>query len=211
MEEQDKSYDGLELLKALDLPIDGDTMKKSRRIRDYQTVQFFNYEMCFSFYTKRILNIRQAKIKGEVIVAKPVLLLTLIDGISENVFVDNEFGLNEWIEERYLMLMRKYTRSSQFSNVTGIENPFWHLATDGFWTLQYRKEPPNGVTPSKRWLKDYVEFAYFDESLWILLQNKMWRMKLRDYIIEHKLTDDFWSGKMVAESFGILAAILLVA
>ena len=85
------------------------------------------------------------------------------------------------------------------------------MATDGFWTLQYRKELPNGVTPSKRWLKDNVEFAYFDESLWILLQNKMWRMKLRDYIIEHKLTDDFWSGKMVAESFGILAAILLVA
>lgn len=36
-------------------------------------------------------------------------------------------------------------------------------------------------------------------------------MKLRDYIIEHKLTDDFWSGRIVAEGLGILAAILLAA
>lgn len=56
-----------------------------------------------------------------------------------------------------------------------------------------------------------VEFAYFDESLWILLQNKVWRTKLRDYIIEHKLTDDFWSGKMAAEAFGTLMAILIAA
>ena len=60
-------------------------------------------------------------------------------------------------------------------------------------------------------LKENVEFACFDESLWILLQNKVWRTKLRDYIIEHKLTDDFWRGKMVAESAGLLAALLLVA
>jgi len=56
-----------------------------------------------------------------------------------------------------------------------------------------------------------VEFACFDESLWILLQNKVWRTKLRDYIIEHKLTDDFWCGKLVAESAGLLAALLSVA
>jgi putative restriction endonuclease len=210
MEEYDHINDNSALLKELGLLTD-DEQSKKRRLADYTTLQFFDYEQCFAFYAKRILNIRQAKIRGEVIVAKPVLLLSLIDSINENVFIDNEFELNEWLEERYLMLMRKYTRSSQFSNVTGIENPFWHLATDGFWTLQYRHDPPNGVSPSKRWLKDNVEFAYFDESLWILFQNKVWRTKLRDYIIEHKLTDDFWSGKMAAEGFGILAAILLAA
>ena len=146
-----------------------------------------------------------------LIMAKPVLLLALIDGISENVFIDNEFVLSEWLESRYVMLMRKYTRSSQFSNVTGIENPFWHLATDGFWTLQYRMEPPNGNSPSKRWLKDNVEYAYFDESLWIMLQNKEWRIQLRDYIVEHKLTNDSWFGKIAAEGLGAIAALILAA
>lgn len=210
MKEQNKTFKGAELLKALDLNVDTSTLKK-RMLPDYKTLQFFDYERCFAFFAKRIMNIRQAKIRGEVIVAKPVLLLALIDGINENVFVDNEFGLTEWLEERYLTLMKKYTRSSQFSNITGIENPFWHLSTDGFWNLQYRIEPSNTSSPSKAWLKENIDFAYFDESLWILLQNKVWRMKLRDYIIEHKLTDDFWNGKLAAEGVGVIAALLLVA
>lgn len=210
MKEQNKTFEGAELLKALDLNVDTSTLKK-RMLPDYKTLQFFDYERCFAFFAKRIMNIRQAKIRGEVIVAKPVLLLALIDGINENVFVDNEFGLTEWLEERYLTLMKKYTRSSQFSNITGIENPFWHLSTDGFWNLQYRIEPSNTSSPSKAWLKENIDFAYFDESLWILLQNKVWRMKLRDYIIEHKLTDDFWNGKLAAEGVGAIAALLLVA
>ena len=210
MEECEITTGNGELLKELGLLPDGEQVKK-RRLPDYKTIQFFDYEQCFAFYAKRIMNIRQAKIRGEVIVAKPVLLLTLIDGISNNVFVDNEFGLTEWVEEHYLMLMKKYTSSSQFSNVTGIENPFWHLATDGFWTLQYRIDPPNGTSPSKRWLKENVQYAYFDESLWILLQNKVWRTKVRDYCIEHKLTDDFWSGKIAAEGLGAFVALIMVA
>ena len=210
MDEQDKTYEGIELLKALDLPIDGESSKK-RRLPDYETLQFFDYEQCFAYYTKHIMNIRQAKIRGEVIVAKPVLLLALIDGISENVFLENEFELSEWLDSHYQMLMKKYIRSSQFSKITSIENPFWHLSSDGFWTLKCRLRPPSDVSPSKRWLKDNVEYAYFDEPLWILLQNKAWRTKLRDYIIEHKLTDDFWSGKKAAEGLGIFAAILLAA
>ena len=45
-------------------------------------------------------------------VAKPVLLLTLIDGISENVFVDNDFGLTEWLESHYLILMNNARQDS---------------------------------------------------------------------------------------------------
>ena len=45
----------------------------------------------------------------------------------------------------------------------------------------------------------------------MLLQNKVWRSKRRDYIIEHKLTDDSWFGKIAAEGLGVLAALLLVA
>ena len=210
MEEFETTTGNDDLLKELGLLPDAESSKK-RRLPDYKTIKFFDYEQCFAFYAKRIMNIRQAKIRGEVIVAKPVLLLSLIDGISDNIFVDNEFGLTDWLEERYLMLMKKYANSSQFSNVTGIENPFWHLATDGFWTLQYRLAPPSGISPSKRWLKDNVEFAYFDESLWILLQNKAWRMKLRDYIVEHKLTDDHWLGQIAAEGLGAIVALLLAA
>jgi putative restriction endonuclease len=158
------------------------------------------------------MSIRQAKIHGETIVAKPVLLVAIIDGIEANVFANNQFVINDWLECRYKMLLSKYAKESQFDNLTGIEKPFWHLESDGFWHLNYQGERLcKGRTPSKAWLKESVDYAYFDEALWILLQNKEWRLKLRDYIIEHKLTDGFWNNKNTAVNLCAIAAIVLVA
>ena len=104
-----------------------------------KTLNFFNYEQCYAHYTERIMNIRQAKIQGEVIVAKPVLLLTIIDSIEEKRFHGNRFLLTDWFENQYVMLMQQYTSKSQFPKVTEISNPFWHLSTDGFWHLHNSK------------------------------------------------------------------------
>lgn len=172
-----------------------------------RVVQFFNYDQCFQHYAKQILSIRQAKIYGEVILAKPVLLLAIIDAIDNNIFANNQFVINDWLEEQYNSLMRLYAKGSQFDETTGIEKPFWHLETDGFWHLNYQgKRNSKNHTPSKAWLKENVEFAYFDESLWILLQNKVCRTKLRDYIIEHKLTNGNWLGNL-----RVIASLLLAA
>jgi len=177
-----------------------------------RVIRFYDYEQCFAHYTKRIMNIRQAKIYGEVIVAKPVLLLAIIDSIDGKVFIDNRFVINDWIERRYLMLMSKYAKPSQFDDLTGIEKPFWHMETDGFWHLQYPGESlSKGHTPSKGWLIENVSYAYLDDDLWFLLQNKEWRIKLRNYIVEHKLTDGNWFGKIAAEGVGAITALLFAA
>ncbi len=217
MNELDKAYETIEMLKALDLPINKDQLENIVRLEKEMgkehrdDLESYFYEKCFTNYTKRIMNIRQAKIRGEVIVAKPVLLLAIIDGIDSDAFLSNEFQLTEWLEARYLMLMQLYLKSSQFDKPTDISNPFWHLQTDGFWHLQYGEGPQDGATPSKRWLKEKVTFAYFDDDLWMLLQNKVWRLKLRDYIVEHKLTDGSWFAKIAAEGLGAIAALLIAA
>lgn len=161
-----------------------------------------------------IPSIRQAKIHGEVIVAKPVLLVAFIDSIESGEFTDNRFNLNEWLEKRYLVLMKQYTRNSQFPNPADISNPFWHLQGDGFWHLIHQTAVAEGSTPTKKWLKENVTYGHFDDDFWVLLQSKVWRQKLRDYIVEHKLTDDSWLGKIAAEAaegFGAIAALLLAA
>ncbi len=177
-----------------------------------RTLFFYDYSRCFEHYTQRIMNIRQAKIYGEVILAKPVLLLAIIDGIDNGVYVGNNFLLNEWLEERYLELMRLYAKGSQFDSPTPIYNPYWHLESDGFWHLTLNVERVGkSSTPSTSWLKEHVTSAHFDDDLWVLLQSREWRTKLRDYIIEHKLSDDTWTGIIAAERLGMLAALLLVA
>lgn len=217
MSELDKAYETADMLKALDLPISKDQLENIERLEKEngkehrEDLTFYFYEKCYANYTKRIMNIRQAKIRGEVIVAKPVLMLAIIDGIGAEEILANEIMLTEWLESRYVILMQQYMKSSQFDKPTDISNPFWHLQSDGFWHLQCIEEAQEGVTPSKRWLKEKVSFAYFDDDLWVLLQNKVWRQKLRDYIVEHKLTDDHWSGKMVAEGLGAIVTLLFAA
>ena len=175
-------------------------------------IRFFDYEQCYKHYTKRIETIRQHRVRGEIIVAKPVFMLAIIDAISNDIITNNQFVINDWLEGRYKMLMAQYAKDSQFDSTTEIDKPFWHLESDGFWHLNYQGERLNkSKTPSKAWLKENVEFAYFDESLWIMLQNKEWRIQLRDYIVEHKLTDDSWFGKMAAEGLGTLVALILAA
>ena len=217
MSELDKAYEAVDMLKALDLPISKAQLDDIERLEEEygkehrEDLGSYFFEKCFTIYTKRIMNIKQAKIRGEVIVAKPVLLLAIIDGISNDLFKDNEIQLTEWLESRYVMLMQQYMKSSQFEKPTDISNPFWHLQSDGFWHLQFAEKPQEGVTPSKRWLKEKVSYAYFDEDLWLLLKHEVWRTKLRDYIVEHKLTDGFWNSKFAAEGLGAIAALLLAA
>ncbi len=151
-------------------------------------INFFNYEGCFSYYVKCIDNIHQHKRNGETILAKPVFLIAIIDGIDENVFCDNRFVINDWLEERFVRLLSKYTVDSQFEDITGIEKPYWHLESDGFWLIDYPGERlSKSRTPSKAWLKGHVNYAFFETSLWIMLQSKEWRTKLREYIVENKI------------------------
>ena len=150
-------------------------------------LKYYDYSQCFIYYVEKITSLRQAKIRGEVIVAKPVLMLALIDGVDSGVFTNNRFVLNEWLEEHYMKLMLQYARQSQFEKPTEINNPFWHLSTDGFWHLQLKTKEEMSTTPSKAWLKENVTCACFDDDLWVLLQNKEWRTRFRNYIVEHKL------------------------
>lgn len=216
MNELDKAYETAEMLKALDLPLSKEQLENIERLerengKDHrEDLKYYFFEKCFANYTKRILNIRQAKKYGEVIVAKPVLLLAIIDGIERGVFTSNAILLNDWLEARYEVLMRQYTRHSQFEGFSPINNPFWHLESDGFWHLHYSGAPQTKTkTPSTKWLKETVRFASFDDDLWILLQNEVMRQRLRDYIVEHKLSDGGSGLQMVAEAFGVMTGLLL--
>lgn len=132
MSELDKAYEAVDMLKALDLPISKAQLDDIERLEEEygkehrEDLGSYFFEKCFTIYTKRIMNIKQAKIRGEVIVAKPVLLLAIIDGVSNDMFKDNEIQLTEWLESRYMMLMQQYMKSSQFDKPTNISNPFWH-------------------------------------------------------------------------------------
>jgi len=172
-------------------------------------LKFYRYGDCLSHYERLIMNIRQAKIKGEVILAKPVLLVAVIDSIDKGEIISNKIYLTQKLEGRYLMLMSHYAKESQFEEITPINNPFWHLQSDGFWHLYGQHPDKMTVTATKARLTNESIFAFVDDDLWTLLQNKEMRIMLREYIVEHKLTNGPKSRfNKVAERVGVIAALI---
>ena len=143
-----------------------------------------NLEDSYVKYFLKIDSIRQSKNNGHTSIAKPVLLLAIIDGITEGEIKNNQVTLNEWLEGKYNSLMTSFSRQSK---ITPINMPFWHLESDGFWHLIILKGKTRYVTPTIRWLKENVLYASLDDELWFLLQKDEWRNKLRNFIISNKL------------------------
>ena len=140
-----------------------------------------------AIYTRLIDDIRQNKQKGEVIIAKPVLLLAVIDGIDDGEISSNCIKLNNSLEKRYNELMQYYTKNSQFKYFTPINYPFWHLQNDGFWHILLRESPTIKASPTTNWLRNHVLYAFLDGDFWKILQNTDLRQYIKEYIIATKL------------------------
>jgi RNA polymerase sigma factor (sigma-70 family) len=146
-----------------------------------------NLEDLYIKYFLKIEDLHQAQKDGVINVAKPVLLLAIIDGVAKGEILNNKIVLNDWLENTYKALMKIYSNQFVYKNITSISMPFWYLETDGFWHLKIQGEKTNKTTPTTNWLKDNVLYASFDKDLWYLLQNEKWRKKLREFIIKYKL------------------------
>lgn len=70
--------------------------------------------------------------------------------------------------------------------------PFFHLSKDSFYTLVWKKskEPLKGChTPSAKYIRENIAYAYLDPELWDLLQDAEVRSEFREAIINHYLVN----------------------
>ena len=151
-------------------------------------LNFYNYDECLKFYSNRIRQLNQNKLHGKVNIAKPVLLLAVIQLIDKHWLLDNRIILTSEIENRYKDLYHQYDRTK---DATPVYYPFYHLHSDGFWHIRWigdEKEYMN--SPSRKFLVDHIDHVSLDDDLWILLQHPDFRHRLMDFIINRKLTPD---------------------
>lgn len=165
-------------------------IKQSTPIRKKDAPILKSREKMYGYYTHRIMKLRQAGAHGKKILAKPALLVAVIDAIENNEIQQNKIAITRSLEDKYYSILSKYTEESQSSRLTRIEMPFWHLQSDKFWFLKPSYPNAKNFSPSKKWLIDNIKYARLDGDLWYLLQDEVWRNKLRNFIIEHKLIDD---------------------
>ncbi|RYZ84835.1 MAG: hypothetical protein EOP04_17200, partial [Proteobacteria bacterium] len=124
-----------------------------------------------AYYSDLFETLPVNKFKGTLAPHKPLLLLTIIDGISRGHITDNKIYLDEWLENRFQELWKALVTDTRFK--PNIANPIWHLQgadpSRQFWHLQLRA--PMQLTGSQspkslKQLRAHVEYAYFDQPLW---------------------------------------------
>lgn len=156
-------------------------------------------EELYDYYIHLILKLNQAVVHGKKILAKPALLVAVIDSIGNNEIQQNKIVITSSLEDRYNTTLSRFLGKSLLDKKTSIAMPFWHLQSDKFWYLEPPYPNAKDYSPSKKWLIDNIKFARLDDDLWYLLQDEAWRNKLRNFIIDNKLLDNSTSPKKGAQ------------
>ena len=138
-------------------------------------------------YIQQISSLHCAKINGRFVIAKPMLLMALINGIEDGVFKENRFYWDT-SKEQYKALSRYYRDAllgyAPNTSVTPLHKPFFHMNYDGFWHLKLKEGARIPSSSSSGFLKDNLIYAYFDDGLWNMLHNQANRDKIRGIIVD---------------------------
>ncbi|MEC4894897.1 MAG: HNH endonuclease [Oscillatoria sp. PMC 1051.18] len=110
---------------------------------------------------------------------KPILLLCVIDLISQNIIQENKIFVSDELIETF----NKYWNIIASEYKGGFHYPFFHLQSEGFWHLRLQPDF-NGLQPkTMNKLKQAVEYASLDNELFELLQEESARKELIDTLI----------------------------
>lgn len=130
--------------------------------------------LSFNYYLTLLLSVKTQIVAGKKKVAKPIFILAIIKAISEHLLMKNEIKYTDELEDIYINLYDEYGEV-----LSPMKYPFYHLQSDGFYHIKGNL-PTKSPTPKQ--LKEKIEYAYFDEQLWNLLQQEENRIVIQKRI-----------------------------
>jgi putative restriction endonuclease len=126
------------------------------------------------------IKVNKSKQSGEA-PYKPILLLSVIELISESRIQDNKI----YISDELIDTFDKYwKRLNPDSFKGGLALPFFHLKNDGFWKLKFSDIYSGGRPQTIPKIRADVDYAILDQDLYKLLQEPESRRQLIDSLIE---------------------------
>ena len=152
-------------------------------------LRFYDYERALASYKDALLHIRQASVKrsGLKIIAKPVLLLTILQGVEEGRITINRFEYDQ-VKPYYEALFHKYFIRARQETVTPMYCPWYYMHHDGFWHLSWQgREPIETESVSKAFVCRNTTHAFLDDDLWTLISHPSYRRELMQFIIDKKI------------------------
>ena len=176
---------------------------------------YYNYDASLAHYEESQIPIKQGQVKGQKnkIIAKPVLMLAVLKAIEDGIVTSNMFDYDK-IKDIYEKLFSKYFLEAHQTNLTPMYYPWYYMNTDGFWKLAWKSFAKTTSCPGEKWIHDNVSHAYFEDDLWVLVQNRKYRKLLMEFIIEKKIrvaVEQEEKGFMAAEGRWLKSLLMLLA
>lgn len=133
-----------------------------------------------SLYNDAFASIQCQIYKGKLNIAKPLIIMSMFELIEqEHVFL-NKFYIAD-IKESYERLQKKYSATTPY------QYPLYFLENESFYHLKWKNGRIKTHTPSAKLIRENVEYAYFDNALWDLVQNQEMRNHFRTIIENYYL------------------------
>jgi putative restriction endonuclease len=135
------------------------------------------YCECFSN-----IKVHKTQKKGDAL-NKPILLLSIIDLITQDLITDNRLTISDKLIDTF----KKYWKVLASSTFKGSDFalPFFHLKNDQgkFWHLNYSSGYDGGRPQTIPKLKEDVDYAHLDDELFNFIQDETCRQILVDALV----------------------------
>lgn len=148
-------------------------------------------------YIQAFLSLNINEYKGENAPHKPLLLLSIIQLMEDGVIVENKIPPVQAVKLKYEFLWDKYILHDT-SYTKAVWTPYWHLQNESFWhfkpiysqaSLDTLMEKSKGHTASIGQIRATIKYAYFDDELYNILEQDIFRLLFQNLLINTYLKE----------------------
>jgi putative restriction endonuclease len=146
--------------------------------------------LSYQYHRDVLFSLKRAKHRGVYVNAKPILLITILDALTTGLINVNKIHISDRLIEIYYGNFRKYLPNGK---PTPFFKPCFHLISDGFWYFKMNEGyslPSNFQTPSLKWQKEAIQYAFLSDSLFQIIMKEAEREKLKKELIVHYFHND---------------------
>lgn len=139
-------------------------------------------------YVEIFKNLSTGVQNGKKLPHKAVLLMSILTLIENGTITENKIHLNKTIANTFASTWGDYLHNSKIPSVW---IPFWYMKSESFWHFKALADEnilQNLLCfaghPSVGQMRNVIKYAYVDEQLFSLMQDREERLKLKKVLIE---------------------------
>ena len=139
-------------------------------------------------YVEIFRNLSTGVLNGKKLPHKAVLLLSILKLIENGTITENKIHLNKTIANTFASTWGDYLHNNKIPSVW---IPFWYMKSESFWHFK-ALEDENILQnllcfaghPSVGQMRNVIKYAYVDEQLFSLIQDREDNSKLKEALID---------------------------